>query len=245
MGQTSEEELEELITQQKKGGIFLTCLGVGMGNYKDSKLETLAKNGNGNFAYLDCETEAEKVLVEEFAQTIYTVASDVKLIVHFNPELVKEYRLIGFDNRLSAIEDTSSTMKGGEVGSGHKLLSVFELTPTNKNIDLISATTSQDSVAQLKLAYKFPGKHEEHTHAFAAMHNYRPITAVDSTTRFAASVIMFGSLMKHSKYTRDTNWDDIYSLALSGAKASDVVQTGFLELVQKAKKIYGTNKRKW
>jgi Ca-activated chloride channel family protein len=245
IGQTSEEELEELITQQKKGGIFLTCLGVGMGNYKDSKLETLAKNGNGNFAYLDCETEAEKVLVEEFAQTIYTIASDVKLTVHFNPELVKEYRLVGFDNRLSAIEDTLSTMKGGEVGSGHRLLSVFELTPTNKNIDLINATTSQDSVAQLKLSYKFPGKYEEHSHAFAAMHNYRPISTVDSTIRLAAAVIMFGSLMKHSKYTRHINWDDIYSLAVSSAKAGDVVQTGFLELVQKAKKIYGTNKRKW
>ena len=103
VGLTSEKELEELIAKQRQTGIYLTCIGVGMGNYKDSKLEVLSKKGNGNFAYLDNEQEAEKVMVEEFAQTLFTVANDVFVNVQFNPKLVKDYRLIGFDNKQAAI----------------------------------------------------------------------------------------------------------------------------------------------
>lgn len=245
VGQTSEEELEELITQQKKGGIYLTCLGVGMGNYKDSKLETLAKNGSGNFAYLDCESEAEKVLVEEFAQTIYTVASDVKLTVNFNSSRVKEYRLIGFDNRLSAIEDTLSTMKGGEVGSGHKLLGVFEIKPAEPTSPLRDKPDHADTIAQLNLYFKFPGKEDVQNYHFSALNNYQPIADADSTTRLAASVVLFGSILKKSNFIGDTNWENLYSLAQSGVDPNNAVQVGFLDLIQKAKKIYGSNKRKW
>src|SRR6185295_13025202 len=99
IGQTSEEDLENLITSYQQTGIYLTCLGVGMGNYKNSKLEVLAKKGNGNFSYLDDEREAEKVLVREFTQTVYAVADDAYLNIAFNPSLVRNYRLIGFDNK--------------------------------------------------------------------------------------------------------------------------------------------------
>ena len=93
IGQTDEKELEELIAKERQTGVYLTCLGVGMGNYKDSKIEVLAKKGNGNFAYLDDIREAEKVLVTEFTQTLYSIANDVYLSIQFNPDLVKEYRL--------------------------------------------------------------------------------------------------------------------------------------------------------
>src|SRR3984885_6397154 len=130
-GETSEEELEKLVAQYKDWGVYLTCLGVGMGNYKDSKLEVLAKKGNGNFAYLDDEEEAEKVLVREFTQTVYAVADDAYLNIEFNPSIVKDYRLIGFDNKAKALSDSLGRIQGGEVGSGHSLLALFEVVPAD------------------------------------------------------------------------------------------------------------------
>ncbi|MBC7589216.1 MAG: von Willebrand factor type A domain-containing protein, partial [Chitinophagaceae bacterium] len=129
VGQTSEKQLEELIVHERQSGIYLTCLGVGMGDYKDSKLEALAKKGNGNFAYIDNLKEAEKVLVTEFTKTLYSVANDSYLNINFNAAAVKEYRLIGFDNKKTAIEDSTSELEGGEVGSGHSMIAIFEITP--------------------------------------------------------------------------------------------------------------------
>ncbi len=244
VGQTSEKELEELISQQKNLGINLTCLGVGMGNYKDSKLEALAKNGNGNFAYLDNEREAEKVLVEEFAQTLFTVASDVHLSVNFNPDVVKKYRLIGFDNKLDAIENINSEMKGGEVGSGHRLLSVFEITPTNKFQNPYNLMPDSINVAQLTLKYKQPQKKEEINKVINAPYNFKPLAQSDSIYRFASAVVMFGSLIKNSDFTKETDWDDVYNLAFSATNPNNGLQVEFLELVEKAKKIYGKKKKK-
>ena len=245
VGQTSEKELEELIGQQRKTGIYLTCLGVGMGNYKDSKLETLAKKGNGNFAYLDNEMEAEKVLVEEFAQTLYTVASDVYLTVQFNAELVKDYRLIGFDNHQNAMEDSSSQLEGGEVGSGHRLLSVFEISHTEKMKQASNNLSEATDVAELTLSYKIPEKNKVMNQHIRAPYNYENLADADSCLRFASSVIMFGSAIKQSKYIKDVNWDDIHNLALSAIDKNNLLQMEFLDLVQKAKKIYGNKKKKW
>src|SRR6185369_12862119 len=125
VGLKSENELDELISQHSESGIYLTCLGVGMGNYKDSKIQTLARKGNGNFAYLDNFSEAEKVLMREFTQTLYAVADNVYMNVEFNPDYVKEYRLIGFDNKVGAINDSSSVIEGGEIGSGHSIIAAF------------------------------------------------------------------------------------------------------------------------
>ncbi len=243
VGQTSEEDLEELVSQERKSGIFLTCLGVGMGNYKDSKLESLAKKGNGNFAYLDNEKEAEKVLVEEFSQTLYNVASDVYLNIKFNPALVKEYRLIGFENKVSALEDSTSALEGGEVGSGHRLLSVFEITPWNRADSL--STNADELIAKIDLNYKLPGDQEVRYQQFDAKNLFRPIADTDSSLRFASSVIMFGGLLKQSKYFKNVVWDDVYNLATSSANTHNQLQTEFIDMVQKAKKIYGNNKKKW
>ena len=131
VGLKSETDLEDLITEQGKSGIYLTCLGVGMGNYKDSKIQVLAQKGNGNFAYLDSYAEAEKVLMKEFMQTFYTVADDAYLNVQFNPQYVKEYRLIGFENKMGAIKDTSATIEGGTIGSAYSMLVAFEIVPFN------------------------------------------------------------------------------------------------------------------
>ncbi|HET9431839.1 MAG TPA: von Willebrand factor type A domain-containing protein, partial [Chitinophagaceae bacterium] len=138
VGLKTEAELEELISRHRETGIYLTCLGVGMGNYKDSKIQMLAKKGNGNFAYLDNFREAEKVLLTEFTQTMYAVADDVNMNVDFNPEYVKEYRLIGFDNQVGALRDSLSLIEGGEIGSGHSVMTVFEIVPTGAGRSALS-----------------------------------------------------------------------------------------------------------
>ena len=129
VGLKTEDELNDLISQQRQSGIYLTCLGVGMGNYKDSKIQTLAQKGNGNFAYIDNFSEAEKVLMKEFTQTLYAVADDVYMNVEFNPDYVKEYRLIGFDNKVGALNDTLAMVEGGEIGSGYSMMGLFEIVP--------------------------------------------------------------------------------------------------------------------
>lgn len=243
VGQTSDKELENIIIQESKTGIYLTCLGVGMGNYKDSKLETLAKSGNGNFFYLDNEKEAEKVLVEEFAQTLYNVANNVYLNVKFNPQKVKEYRLIGFDNKKSAVADANVKIEGGEIGSGHSILAAFELIPEDTSVT--PAFANDQTVATLQVSYSLPADNQNMLKdQYNAPSNFVPIDKSDSSLRFAASVIMFGSLLKQSQYANNFTWEDLYNLASSSANPQNLLQIEFLELVNRAKKIYPGKKRK-
>ena len=238
VGQTSEKALEELIVLQRQSGIYLTCLGVGMGNYKDSKLETLAKKGNGNFAYIDNIYEAQKVLVTEFTKTLYAVANDAFININFNSDVVKEYRLIGFDNRKTSIEDSTSELEGGEVGSGHSMMAIFEITPLQN----INDTTKQ--IATATLQYKLP-KSDMVTYQKMYMHNHvQDIYTADSSLRFAASIAMYGSLLKQSKYSKQFTFKDVYNLALTAAKPNDYAHQEFLQLIQKANKIYNPKKKK-
>ncbi len=240
VGQTSDKELEELINNHRQTGIYLTCLGVGMGNYKDSKLETLAKKGNGNFAYIDNVGEAEKVLIKEFTKTMYAVANDARISITFNPALVSKYRLIGFDNKKDALEDSTSEIEGGEVGSGHSLMAVFEVEPATDQ----QLADSSKQVCYLNLHYKLPGKEDKLTDRFSAVLNYRPIEQADSSLRFATAVLMFGELLKQSPFSKLYTWSDAEKLALGSAKNYDLVQTEFISLVNKAKQVYTEKKRK-
>lgn len=238
VGQTSEKQLEELIVQQRQSGIYLTCLGVGMGNYKDSKLEALAKKGNGNFAYIDNLKEAEKVMITEFSKTLYAVANDAYLNINFNPTAVKDYRLIGFDNKKASIEDSTSELEGGEVGSGHSMIAIFELTPTSNNID------SNTIVAKANLQYKLPVSNTAKYQRLDIPYKVKDIYKSDSSLRFAASVAMFGSLLKQSKHSKNFSFTDVYNLALTAAKPSDYAQMEFLNLVQRANRMYNPTKKK-
>lgn len=240
-GETSEEELGKLVTQYKDWGIYLTCLGVGMGNYKDSKLEALAKKGNGNFAYLDNEEEAEKVLVREFTQTVYAVADDAYLNIVFNPSVVKEYRLIGFDNKVKALADSLSGIQGGEVGSGHSLLALFELTPASGD----SAGAGQEQLAKVVLNYKLPhdtvGRMTNYNcpDHLIAFHDLQPCY------RFASSIALFGGLLKKSPFMKQGNWKEVIEMAQGSRDPEDGMEQEFIGLVEKAQKIYGKNKRRW
>jgi len=244
VGQTSEKQLEEMIAQYRQSGIYLTCLGVGMGNYKDSKLEALAKRGNGNFAYLDNEKEVEKVLVKEFTQTMFAVADDVFLDITFNPEMVMQYRLIGFDNKLTAISDSSSELEGGEIGGGHAMMALFEIVPTPKNIAVCLAKDFTVPLANIKLRYQATGANKLTYQDFHVPHNFRDIEVADSSIRLAAAITLFGAALKESKYINAAeNWDFIRNLAITASSPDNLLQMELVELIDKAKKIYTAEKK--
>jgi Ca-activated chloride channel homolog len=224
VGLKTEEELDELISMHRESGIYLTCLGVGMGNYKDSKIQTLARKGNGNFAYLDNYKEAEKVLLKEFTQTLYAVADDVYMNVLFNPEYVKEYRLIGFDNKVGAIRDSMSIIEGGEIGSGHSMVAVFEVMPTEINKGAIKDNFMTGKFADIRLQYNLPNDTIQHTKTYSTRFNFVPFEQVDKSYRFYTSVIMFGSLLRSSQFARDIDWNQILVMAGEACSPNDLIQ---------------------
>ncbi len=238
VGMKTESELDELISQQRESGIYLTCFGVGMGNYKDSKIQTLAKKGNGNFSYFDSFLEAERILLTEFTKTLYSVADDVYLNITFNPEYVKEYRLIGFENNVSAMNELSAEIEGGEIGSGNSMMAVFEIVPVNK--------TKKDvvkSYAEINLQYKLPSDTTINIINAVAPSKFVSFPNLKQQHKFATAVIMFGSLLRKSNYIKGITWADMLAYANEVVDKDDILQAEFLQLVTKAKTIY-TKKKK-
>ncbi len=243
VGVSGEQELESLILSMKKGGIYLTCLGVGMGNYKDSKIEALAKKGSGNFAYLDDEKEGEKVLVKELTQTLYAVADNVSLNVHFNDSVISAYRLIGFDNKKSAIEDSTSVLEGGEIGSGHSMMAVFEIIPADDQLKQKPAEGDQQ-VATVVINYSPPGLKDVLKQRYECKNNYKPLPQLDPSYRFATSVCMLGGFLHSSPYLKNATWDDLINLTKSSMDMNDPLHVEYLDMVIKARKIYEPTMRK-
>ncbi|MGH2566087.1 MAG: YfbK domain-containing protein, partial [Ginsengibacter sp.] len=240
IGQTSEKELEELISKERLTGVYLTCLGVGMVNYKDSKIETLAKKGNGNFAYLDDIREAEKVMVTEFTQTLYSIANNVYLSLKFNPDVVKEYRLIGYDNKKNVLAETGEELEGGEIGAGTGNTALFEIIPKDGD----SLPTTNTSIADLALHYSLPGDTTENIINYTCSQNYLPLDSINKNLQFATAVSMFGLKLRESKYFPDVDWDVIKNIAVLSATPGDYLQNEFITLVDKCKVIYYEKKRK-
>ncbi len=241
VGEQSEDELNNLINSYRSSNIYLTCLGVGMGNYKDSKLEVLANRGKGNFAYLDNEKEAEKVLMEEFAQTIYAVAKEAYIEIRFDPAIVKSYRLIGFDNKLSALQDSTNEIQGGEIGSGHSLMSLIEIDPVNLETTAVFHNTP---FAKLWMHYQLPEENISRQEEFDLPYSFKPFNDLPNYYRFSASVALFGGLLKKSIYTGKSTWDDLSLIAKASYDPNDVSQTEYIGLIDKAKKLYHKEKKK-
>lgn len=238
VGLKKESELEELIVSQRNAGVYLTCLGIGMGNYKDSKIQTLAQRGNGNFAYIDNYSEAEKILLKEFMQTLYTVADDAFLSVEFNPKYVKEYRLIGFDNKVGAIKDTAANIEGGEIGSAYSSIAAFEIVPVDgfqKQVtdpvffSLRYKNTNNSTVCEMN----------EKPQLF-----FTPFNQLNNAHKFASAVVMFGSLLRGSKYVKNISWNDVTEVAKPAVDMTNYSQKEFLDLVELAKKLYGKKRKK-
>lgn len=227
VGESSDAAMERLIESKRKDGIFLTVLGYGMGNYKDSKMETLADKGNGNYAYIDNILEAQKVLVNEFGGTLFTIAKDVKLQIEFNPSKVQAYRLIGYENRMLKSEDFNNDKKdAGELGSGHTVTALYEIIP----VDVASAFYKIDDLKYQKVSVP---KSAEHTNELMTVKfRYKKPDAdvsklivhplLDGEARktsenfsWSAAVAAFGMLLRDSEYIKDFTYDDVLMLAQS------------------------------
>lgn len=243
VGQITEKELEELIIKERQAGIYLTCLGVGMGNYKDSKIEALAKKGNGNFAYLDDIKEGEKILVKELTQTLFTVANDVSMKVQFNPSSVKEYRLIGYDNKKNVTTDSSSTLEGGEIGSGNGITAVFEIVPA-EDVLLDENSFASENMARLQVNYRYADDTTRQSYGYNCANNYKEFKYLPADLKFATVLTMFGLLLKESRYASYAAWPAVEKMAKESVNADDYLQNEFLTIVENAKKIYSRKTKK-
>jgi len=246
VGLKTETELDEMISEHRESGIYLTCLGVGMGNYKDSKIQTLANRGNGNFAYFDNFKEAEKVLLKEFTQTLYSVADDVYMNVDFNPEYVKEYRLIGFDNKVGALKDSLSIIEGGEIGSGYSMIAMFEIVPVENKKKATKDNVSIGEFASIKLNFQLPNSKTECSSEYNCPFEFVPFKEMNKNFQFSAAVAMFGSLLRNSIFVKSIGWNEIISLAESTFNKNDLLQKEFIAITQEAKILYlkGKGKKK-
>ena len=245
VGETSEKALDELISSKRQSGVYLTCLGVGMGNFKDSKLQTLAKKGNGNYAYLDNIHEAEKVLVTELTQTLYAVAEHASVNVSFNKDVVKAYRLIGFDNKKDALASSTFDLEGGEIGSGNSTLAIFQIVPAT---NVSKAAQLGPAIGSLTLKYNIAGKSKADSITLSIPNNFLPMRSIDKELSFAAAITMFALKIKQSKFAESISWGGIKSLSMQYADPSDYLQLEFLQQVDKAKAIYEPKlrkKKKW
>lgn len=232
VGASSDSEMQHLIEEERNKGVFLTVLGFGMGNYKDSKMEVLANKGNGNYAYIDNMSEARKVLVNEFGSTLYTVAKDVKLQLEFNPAKVKAYRLVGYENRLLNNEDFKDDAKdAGEMGVGHTVTALYEIIPQGVNSSFIKETdalkyqqnTVKESSTELltvKMRYKEPDGDKSKLMSVPVTSEMLKLENASADLKFAAAVAQFGMLLRGSEYQQNTNLDNTLRLAQS-AKEND------------------------
>ncbi|UCB56294.1 MAG: VWA domain-containing protein [Thiotrichales bacterium] len=252
VGTVNFEALKDLIEEKRKSGISLTTLGFGTGNYNDHLMEQLADAGNGNYAYIDTLNEAQKVLVDEISSTLNTIASDVKIQLEFNPAVVAEYRLIGYENRALRREDfNNDRIDAGEIGAGHTVTALYEISLVDSkrryidplrysNSDRNNPGHKKDEIALLRLRYKQPDA--SHSQLIE-----RPIMTADIENnlektsvrfRFSAAVAGFGQLLRGGKFTQNYQLDDVLELARN-ARGDDTFgyRGEFISLVNLAKSL--------
>ncbi len=251
VGSSSNAEMERLIEEKRKSGVFLTVLGYGMGNYKDDKMEILADKGNGNYAYIDNIQEAKKVLVNEFGGTLFTIAKDVKLQIEFNPEKVQAYRLIGYENRILADEDfNDDTKDAGEMGSGHTVTALYEIIPVGveseftRSVDplkyqknKVQVNNSQSNeLMTIKFRYKDPeGDKSKLLEKVVVDHNVN-LTQTSDNFRFSAAVAEYGMILRESKFKQDADFDSVIELAENArGKDEEGYRAEFIRLVKSSR----------
>lgn len=229
VGTSSDEGLEDLIERERKSGVFLSVLGYGMGNYKDSKMQILADKGNGNHAYIDNIQEARKIFVSEFAGTLFTIAKDVKIQVEFNPAYVQAYKLIGYENRMLQKEDfNNDKIDAGELGAGHTVTALYEIIPVGVDSDFTGKVddlkyqvqdkkiyNGSNELATIKLRYKEPDGDTSKKLVKAIGPNAMKLKDAPEHVRFAMSVAQFGLSMRKSEYISNYQMNDLIQLAES------------------------------
>ena len=244
VGVSSTSEMERLVEKERESGIFMTVLGFGMGNIKDDKMDTIADKGNGNYAYIDNIQEARKVFITEFGGTLFTIAKDVKFQLEFNPENVKAYRLVGYENRLLNAEDfNDDTKDAGEMGAGHTVTALYEIIPTGsgenapsvdplkyQNSEPVSGKVSKELLT-VKLRYKAPDGNKSKLLEQVVKNNLAAKTS--DNFRFSASVASFGMLLRGSEFMGKSTIKSILDLA-KDAKGIDEegYRSEFIQLVK-------------
>ena len=235
VGTVSIDALKDLIEEKRKSGVALTTLGFGTGNYNYSLMEQLADVGNGNASYIDNLKEAHKVLVKESQSTLLTIASDVKIQVEFNPAVVSEYRLIGYENRALNREDfTNDKVDAGEIGAGHTVTALYELTLADSDskrleelrysseVQLNNQSLNAEELAFVKLRYKLPGE-KASTEMAEPVLTESLVASYDAAStdfRFASAVAAYGQMLSGGKYTEDFDYDDVLK-AMRDARGDD------------------------
>ncbi|MDX1452895.1 MAG: VWA domain-containing protein [Oleiphilaceae bacterium] len=250
VGLSNVDALKALIEHKRKEGIYLTTLGFGTGNYNDALMETLADHGNGNYAYIDTFSEAQKVLGEQLQSTLMTIAKDVKIQVEFNPGVVKEYRLIGYENRTLKREDFNNDLvDAGEIGAGHTVTALYELVLHHSPYSVVdplryqpnpAATSSlNNELAFIKFRYKAPeASHSQLlSQAISLPERIPEFEHASESFRFSASVAQFGEALRQSKYV-STNYEAIIGNALQAKGTDDLgYRSEFIQLVRLAAKL--------
>ncbi len=245
VGISSDGELTRLIEEKRKEGIFLTILGFGMGNYKDSKMEKLADKGNGNYYYLDTFNEAQKVLVQELGSTLFAIAKDVKIQIEFNPSAVKAYRLIGYENRILAKEDFhDDTKDAGELGAGHSVTALYEIVPADSkeefsNVDELkyqqTKAVSSSDLMTVKLRYKDPDADKSKFIA-QSIKKEEVTVAPEGDFAFAAAVAEFGLLLRNSEFKKNASYEHVLKIVRDSlGEDSFGYRSELMDLVKKAK----------
>ncbi len=253
VGVSGDAELVRMIEEKRNKGVFLSVLGFGTGNLKDSKMEKLADKGNGNYSYIDNFDEAKKVFVGQLKGTLYTIAKDVKIQIEFNPAKVKSYRLIGYENRMLRKEDFhDDTKDAGELGSGHTVTALYEIVPEDdEDVQLLDVDTLRyqknkvkrfaeetNELLTIKLRYKEPDASTSQLMQFPLRDATLDFDETSDNFRWAAAVAEFGMLLRDSKFKGDASFRHVIRLA-SGAKGEDLegYRSEFIKLVEKAKEL--------
>ncbi|WP_375204692.1 vWA domain-containing protein [Hyphococcus sp.] len=253
VGVVDADSLEDFVARKRKSGIYLTVLGFGEGNYNDVIAQNLAQAGNGVAAYIDTLNEARKVLVREFRSTLFPIAKDLKFQIEFNPAVVAEYRLIGYETRLLNREDfNNDAIDAGDIGSGHTVTALYELALARSEARLIDdrrygpapvAAGPKDELAFVRLRYKLPEEDDSRLleTPVRTADQYSSIEAAPEDARFAAAVAAFGQKLQRAGYTDRYSYEEIIELA-KDAKGEDPFgdRAEFINLVRAAAKIDGS-----
>ena len=254
VGITNRGDLTRLIEEKAKTGVFLSVLGFGMGNLKDATLETLADKGNGNYAYIDTENEARKVLVEQLAGTLVTIAKDVKVQVELNPRRVAAYRLNGYENRMLRAQDFRDDKKdAGEIGAGHTVTALYTIVPVGKEVDIPNVgplkyqrpakptkAAQSDELLTVRLRYKLPDADKGIELAQALTDTGKRYAQASDDFKFAAAVASFGLVLRDSQYKGNASYDSVLELAQESLGSDkNGYRSEFVELVREARAIAG------
>jgi len=255
VGVTSQGDLIRLIEDKAKSGVFLSVLGFGMGNYKDSTLEKLADKGNGNYAYIDTLQEARKVLVEELAGTLVTIAKDVKIQIEFNPAEVNGYRLIGYENRILRDQDFNDDQKdAGDMGAGHTVTALFEVVPRGVEVPIPSVDplkyqqaaqangrARNGELLNLKIRYKEPDGATSQLMEVPVVDHGSRFNSAGTDLRFAASVASFGMILRDSPHKGQSTFESVIDMAdRSRGADTNGYRDEFVRLVRKARALKET-----